>query len=72
MLMVGSSVLAAAWTARTIARFGRFSGSGQGSDAFRPRERIEQQLGTLKPFFPQAGPRPEALQSGRYAEGGRI
>jgi hypothetical protein len=26
----------------------------------------------VEPFFPQASPRPEALQNGRYAKGGRI
>ena len=41
-------------------------------DAVQPGERFQGQLGAVEPFFPQASARPEALQSGRDAEGDGI
>ena len=52
--------------------FRRFSGVDQRPDAVQSGQRVKRELGTVESFLPQAGPRPEALQNGRYAEGGRI
>ena len=72
MLIVGPSVPAAARTAWTTARSGDCPGVDQHPDAVQPGERVQHQLGAAESFLPQADPRPEALQSGRHAEGGRI
>ena len=72
MLIVGSSVPAAARTARTIARSGDSPAWTSARTLFQPGERFQGQLGAVEPFFPQASARPEALQSGRDAEGDGI
>ena len=52
--------------------FRGFSGVDQRPDTVQSGQRVERELGAVEPFLPQASPRPEALQNGRYAEGGRI
>ena len=52
--------------------FRGFSGVDQRPDTVQSGQRVERHLGAVEPFLPQAGPRPEAPQNGRYAKGGRI
>ena len=52
--------------------FRRFPGVDQCPDAVQSGQRVQRQFGAVEPVLPQASPRPEALQSGRHAEGGGI